>query len=217
MITVSKQNYLKAIAEAEAEGQQVIPAALASWLSVSRPAVTTALKRLSRDGLVRVTKPGNVELTDRGRVIADRTILRHQLIERMLIEVFGMPWYEVHEEAERLEHAVSPAFEKKLIEKLGHENICPYDHGMTPRTASERRENGLCLLSEVQEGEKYRVASVYDRDRKLLEFFDREGIRPGSQLSCQSLNYDDTVTLAIAGKNVRLGLSAAQRIWVSKS
>ena len=118
MITISKEDYLKAIAEAEAEGQSVIPAALAHWLSVTRPAVTFALKRLTKDGLVSIKRDGHVRLTPQGREIAERTIVRHHLIERMLSEIFGMAWYEVHDEAERLEHAVSPAFEKKLVESL---------------------------------------------------------------------------------------------------
>ena len=109
MITVSKENYLKAIAEARAEGKDVIPATLAHWLSVTAPAVTAALKRLRRDGLV-TTKNGFIQLTPGGRQVAKRTILRHHLIERMLSEIFGMAWYEVHDEAERLEHAVSPTF-----------------------------------------------------------------------------------------------------------
>src|ERR1039458_4188440 len=116
MITISKEDYLKAIAEAEAEGQTVIPATLAHWLSVTRPAVSFALKRLTKDGLVSVKSDGHIRLTSHGREIAERTIVRHQLIERMLSEIFGMPWYEIHDEAERLEHAVSPAFEKKLVE-----------------------------------------------------------------------------------------------------
>lgn len=111
-ITVSKEDYLKAIAEAEAEGETVIAATLAHWLSVSRPAVTFALKRLTKDALVTVKSNGRVQLTSMGRQVAEKTILRHHLIERMLSEVFGMPWYEVHDEAERLEHAVSPAFER---------------------------------------------------------------------------------------------------------
>src|SRR5208283_2138893 len=111
-ITVSKEDYLKAIAEAEAEGQTVIPATLAHWLSVTRPAVTFALKRLTKDGLVSVKSDGHIRLTAQGREVAERTIVRHHLIERMLSEIFDMPWYEIHDEAERLEHAVSPAFEK---------------------------------------------------------------------------------------------------------
>jgi len=215
-ITVSKEDYLKAIAEAEAEGETVISATLAHWLSVTRPAVTTALKRLVKDGLVRVSKDGRVQLTPDGRGVAERTIFRHHLIERMLTEIFGMAWYEVHDEAERLEHAVSPAFEQKLVDKLGHKNLCPHGNGLELRSESERRKHGLCLLSEAQPGKKYRVRSVYERDRKLLEFFDQEGIRPGTSLAIESQNYDGTITLNIEDKTVRLGLPAANKIWVAK-
>src|SRR5262249_31214762 len=116
MITVSKEDYLKAILEAEAEGENVISATLAHWLKVSAPAVTMALRRLKKDGLVQVRTDGHVQLTREGRAIAQRTVTRHHLIERMLHEVFGMEWYKVHDEAERLEHAVSADFEAKLEE-----------------------------------------------------------------------------------------------------
>ena len=72
MITISKENYLKAIAEAEAEGNTVISALLAHWLSVTPPAVTAALKRLRRDGLVTLTKGGRIQLTSEGRKVAER-------------------------------------------------------------------------------------------------------------------------------------------------
>ena len=114
MITVSKEDYLKAIFEAESEGESVISARLADWLKVSPPAVTMALRRLKKDGLVRVQTDGRVGLTPGGRKIARKLTLRHHLIERMLAEMFGMEWYKVHDEAERLEHAVSPDFEAKL-------------------------------------------------------------------------------------------------------
>jgi DtxR family Mn-dependent transcriptional regulator len=214
MITISKEDYLKAIARAEAEGQEAIPAALAQSLSVTRPAVTAALKRLSKDGLLRVTKDGRVRLSDQGRAIAQRTIFRHHLIERMLMEIFGMPWYAVHEEAERLEHAVSPAFEKKLVEKLGSSDLCPHGNSFHMLSDSERRKRGLCLLNEAAAKKKYRVNSVYERDRKLLEFLDQHGIRPGTEVSVQSQNYDSTVTLLVANQPVRLGFAAAKRIWV---
>src|SRR5512142_663967 len=119
MITVSKEDYLKAILEAESEGQAVISATLAQWLSVSAPAVTMALRRLKRDGLVSVRQDGRVQLTTAGRKIARQLATRHHLIERMLHEVFGMEWYKVHEEAARLEHAVSGAVEERLSRTLG--------------------------------------------------------------------------------------------------
>ncbi|MFZ0704474.1 MAG: metal-dependent transcriptional regulator [Candidatus Korobacteraceae bacterium] len=216
-ITVSKEDYLKAIAEAEAEGETVIAATLAHWLSVSRPAVTFALKRLTKDALVTVKSNGQIQLTSQGRQVAERTILRHHLIERMLAEIFGMPWYAVHDEAERLEHAVSPAFEKKLIEKLGHKDTCPHGNGLAFRSISERRKKGLCLLTEAATGSEYRVASVYERDRKLLEFFEKEGIRPGARLGVKSQNYDGTITLTVGKKQIRLGAKAAEKIWVIKA
>ena len=217
MITISKEDYLKAIAEAEAEGQTVIPATLAHWLSVTRPAVTFALKRLKKDGLVSIKKEGHIGLTSQGREIAERTMVRHHLIERMLSEMFGMAWYEIHDEAERLEHAVSPAFEKKLVEKLGHKNTCPHGNGLALRSPAERRKRGLRLLSEAEAGSKYVVASVYERDRKLLEFFEKEGLRPGVHVAVEARNYDGTVSLSVGKCQIRLGTSAAERIWVSKS
>ena len=216
MITISKEDYLKAIAEAEAEGQTVIPATLAHWLSVTRPAVTFALKRLKKDGLVSVKNDGHVCLTAQGREIAERTIIRHHLIERMLSEIFGMSWYEIHDEAERLEHAVSPAFEKKLIAKLGHKDTCPHGNGLTLRSPSERRKRGLRLLSEADPGSKYAIASVYERDRKLLEFFETEGLRPGARVLVEARNYDGTVSLSVEKRPIRLGTPAAEKIWVSK-
>lgn len=217
MITISKEDYLKAIAEAEAEGHAVIPATLAHWLSVTRPAVTFALKRLTKDGLVSIKSDGHIRLTSQGREIAERTIVRHHLVERMLSEIFGMAWYEVHDEAERLEHAVSPAFEKKLIEKLGHKATCPHGNGLALRRPAERRKRGLCLLTEAEPGSKYTVASVYERDRKLLEFFEKEGLRPGVRLSIEARNYDGTTSLAVDKRQIRLGKSAAEKIWVSKA
>jgi DtxR family transcriptional regulator, Mn-dependent transcriptional regulator len=219
MITVSKEDYLKAIAEAEAEGETVIAATLAHWLSVTRPAVTFALKRLKKDGLVAVKNDGHIQLTRQGREIAERTIVRHHLIERMLSEVFGMAWYEVHDEAERLEHAVSTAFERKLIEKLGHKETCPHGNGLAMRSVVERRKGGLCLLSEAVAGAKYRIDSVYERDRKLLEFFDKEGLRPGARIRVDARNYDSTVSLSLSvdKRQIRLGTSAAERVWVAKS
>ena len=167
-IHVSKENYLKAILEAEAEGRQVIPAMLAHWLEVSAPAVTMAIKRLKRDGDVEVGEDGIVRLTAQGRETAYRTALRHHLIERMLSEVFGMEWHEIHEEAERLEHAVSPAFEAKLRERLGEGGACPHGNAVLPENPAARKARGEVPLSEAAEGRRYTVTSLHERDPKLL-------------------------------------------------
>jgi DtxR family transcriptional regulator, Mn-dependent transcriptional regulator len=212
-IHVSKENYLKAILEAEAEGRQVIPAMLAHWLEVSAPAVTMALKRLRRDGLVEIGGDGIVRLTAAGRETAYRTALRHHLIERMLSEVFGMEWYQVHEEAERLEHAVSPAFEAKLLERLGA-GTCPHGNAVLPEAPAERKKRGELPLSEAAEGGRYTVVSLQERDPKLLLFLHRNGIGPGRTLRVESQNYDQTVSIELPTGSAILGRPAAEAVWL---
>ena len=212
-ITVSKENYLKAILEAEAEGHEVIPATLAHWLKVSAPAVTMALKRLKRDGFVAVGGDGIVRLTEMGLETASRTALRHHLVERMLSEVFGMEWYEIHEEAERLEHAVSPAFEAKLKEKLG-EGACPHGNAVLPENPEERKRRGETPLSEAEPGKKYVVVSLQERDPQLLLFLHHAGIGPGTRLSVRSQNYDQTVSIELDRGGTVLGRPAGEAVWL---
>jgi DtxR family Mn-dependent transcriptional regulator len=216
-ITISKENYLKAIAEAESEGEIVIAATLARWLKVSAPAVTMALKRLKRDRLIKVDEIGVIHLTAEGREIAQRLIRRHNLIERMLTEIFGMEWYRVHEEAEQLEHAVSEEFEKRLVEKLGESPLCPHGNRMGIDSPRERRELGWLPLAEVAPGRQVRVESAFERDRDLLEYLHVLGIRPGARLRMLGRNVDETVTLEVNGERVPLGQPAAQKVWVSAS
>lgn len=215
-ITVSKEDYLKAILEAESEGHTVIPATLAHWLSVSAPAVTMALKRLKRDGFVDVKADGIVRLTASGKETAYRTALRHHLIERMLSEVFGMEWYEIHAEAERLEHAVSPAFESRLIEKLGKGGTCPHGNTVLPENPAQRRKRGLIPLSEGSEGTEYTVAALYERDPKLLIFLHQSGISPNTRLRLTTKNYDQTVGVETQSGPITLGHPAAERVWVKR-
>jgi DtxR family Mn-dependent transcriptional regulator len=213
-IAVSKENYLKAVLEAEAEGREVFPAVLAHWLEVSAPAVTMALKRLKRDGYVEVGADGIVRLTALGRETAYRTALRHHLIERMLSELFGMEWHEIHEEAERLEHAVSPAFEAKLKEKLGEGGACPHGNAVLPERPAERKRRGEMQLSEAAEGRRYTVTSLQERDPKLLLFLHKAGIGPGQSVSVLSQNYDQTVQIELnTGKSI-LGRPAAEAVWL---
>jgi DtxR family Mn-dependent transcriptional regulator len=216
LITVSKEDYLKAILEAESEGQQVISATLAHWLLVSAPAVTMALRRLKRDGLVRVQADGRVQLTFAGREIARRLTTRHHLIERMLHEVFGMEWFKVHEEAERLEHAVSADFEALLAAKLGRGGICPHGNQVIPESPAARKRRGLTQLAFAEAGQEYLVDSIYERDHKLLEFLDSLGVRPKARVRVMNRRYDQTLTLDTDAGTVPLGQGAAERVWVGK-
>jgi DtxR family Mn-dependent transcriptional regulator len=216
-ITISKENYLKAIAEAEGEGEVVIAATLARWLQVSPPAVTMAIRRLKRDGLIRVTAAGEITLAREGREIANRVMNRHHLIERMLTEIFGMEWYKVHEEAEQMEHAVSADFEDRLREKLGEDESCPHGNRVGMDRPQDRRERGWKPLDEISERGVAQVTSVFERDRRLLEYLDGLGIRPGVKLKMVSRNYDETLTLKVGGKSVQLGRPAATKVWITQA
>jgi DtxR family Mn-dependent transcriptional regulator len=216
-ITISKENYLKAIAEAEGEGEVVIAATLARWLQVSPPAVTMAIRRLKRDGLIRVTATGEITLAREGREIANRVMNRHHLIERMLTEIFGMEWYKVHEEAEQMEHAVSADFESRLREKLGEDESCPHGNRVGMDRPQDRRERGWKPLDEISGRGLAQVTSVFERDRRLLEYLDGLGIRPGVKLRMVSRNYDETLTLKVGGKSVQLGRPAATKVWITQA
>ena len=217
VITVSKEDYLKAILEAESEGETVISATLAHWLKVSPPAVTMAVRRLKKDGLVRVNADGRVRLTAAGKKIARKLTVRHHLIERMLAEIFGMEWYKVHDEAERLEHAVSPDFEARLLAKLGRGVACPHGNLTELESPTSRRRRGLVLLAQAEPGENFQVSGIYERDRSLLEFLEQRGIRPGAKVHVAHRNYDQTLTLTTTAGRVSLGVSAAEKVWVKSA
>ena len=213
-ISVSKEDYLKAVLEAESEGQTVISATLAHWLGVTPPAVSMAVRRLKRDGYLDVKSDGIVRLTSKGKRAAHRTALRHHLIERMLSEMFGMPWYEVHDEAERLEHAVSPAFEARLLEKLGQQGTCPHGNAVLPESPAKRAKRGLRPLAEGEENTDYIIASLYERDPKLLRFLNENGIAPAGMVRVLKKNYDQTLAIETSSGTATLGAPAAEKIWV---
>jgi len=214
-ITISKENYLKTIAEAEAEGETVKAVTLTRWLHVSAPAVTMAIKRLKRDALIAVDDDGRIALTTAGRDIANRLLNRHHLIERMLAEIFGLEWYKVHDEAEQLEHAVSTDFERKLIEKLGTGGPCPHGNLVELDTPDARRRRGLLPLDEVQPGRRAIISSVFERDRALLEYLDDLGIRPGAEIRMD--RFEEEIHLQTLGRSVALKRPAAAKVWVKEA
>jgi DtxR family Mn-dependent transcriptional regulator len=211
--TISKENYLKAIAEAESEGEPVIAATIVRRLQVTPAAVTMAIRRLRRDGLVTVDPDGRLMLTDGGREIAGRIRFRHHLVERMLSEMFGMEWYKVHDEAERLEHAVSVDFEAKLVERLGQNGVCPHGNDIRSDSPADRRARGLRTLVEIEPRQSAVVECVYERDRTLLEYLDQMGLRPGVAVRLLGRNPDGTIRMTVSGQEQLLGWTAAEKIW----
>jgi DtxR family Mn-dependent transcriptional regulator len=132
----------------------------------------------------------------------------------MLTEIFGMGWQEIHEEAERLEHAVSPAFEAKLKEKLGEGGACPHGNSVLPVDPAERKRRGETQLFEAAEGRRYTVTSLQERDPKLLLFLHGAGIGPGKSLLVVRQNYDQTVLIELPTGNSILGRLAAEAVWL---
>jgi len=212
-ITISKENYLKAIAEAEALGEPVIAATLCRWLGVSAPAVTMAIRRLKRDKLISLDPKGHLGLSSAGRAIADRILRRHHLIERMLVEVFGMEWYKVHDEAERLEHAVSEDFERLLLKKLGDGRACAHGNESEIASPDAMRGRGWRRLDEVRGPLTATVVSVYERDRGLLEYLDGLSVQPGASVEVGPSN-GDSVVLKVGGRSVKLPAETARKVWV---
>jgi DtxR family Mn-dependent transcriptional regulator len=172
-----------------------------------------AIRRLKRDALIVVSKDGVIELTAEGRTIANQILHRHHLIERMLTEVFGMEWYKVHDEAERLEHAVSGDFEKLLAKKLGSNLPCPHGSLSEIDSPAERRRRGWRTLDEVEAPAEVTVVSVYERDRDLLEKLNRMHVKPGAKVHVA--RGGDRFELRINAASTHLAKDLARRIWVS--
>ena len=122
----------------------------------------------------------------------------------------------MHDEAERLEHAVSPAFEAKLLERLGSRGTCPHGNKVLPESPDQRAKRGQVLLSQAREDSGYTVMSLNERDQKLLLFLHKAGIAPGGQVDVLAKNYDRTVTIETAAGRTTLGHPAAENVWVKR-
>jgi DtxR family transcriptional regulator, iron-dependent repressor len=213
--SVSQEDYLKAIWEMLEEGHTPISARLAEELSVTPPAVTAALKRMTRDGHVRVDREGRIDLTGKGRKIAERLALRHQLAEMLLTDVIGLSWAKAHDEAERLEHAISPEVEALLLKRFADKKTCPHGVPMSGGIAKLRKQ-GAVLLSELRADDKAQILCVYEKDAQFLDFLEGLGLRPETHVEVKKREYDETMTLRAAGRTMHLGKPATSRIWVRR-
>ncbi len=206
---------MKAIWEMLEEDQTPISARLAEELEVTPPAVTAALKRMTRDGHVRVARDGRIALTQKGRKFAQHLAMRHQLAEMLLTDVIGLSWSKAHDEAERLEHAISPGVEALLIKRFGNKKSCPHGVPMRGGIATLRKQ-GAVLLSDLRANESGEIVCVYEKDGQFLEFLEGLHLRPSTRVDVLNREYDETMTLRAGGKTMHLGKPATSRIWVKK-
>src|SRR5215469_14630936 len=189
--SVSQEDYLKAIWEIVQEEQVPISARLAEDLGVTPPAVTAALKRMARDGYLRVQRDGRIQLTAKGKRAAQHLVLRHRLAEKLLTEIIGLEWSRAHEEAERLEHGISPEVARLLLARFGRDSRCPHGVPLFGGMSRLRRKHGAVRLSEAPVGNSYEVLRVYEKDPKFLEFLDHLHLRPAAHLYVHQREYDE--------------------------
>jgi DtxR family transcriptional regulator, Mn-dependent transcriptional regulator len=218
--SVSQEDYLKAIWELVQEEQTPISARLAEDLDVTPPAVTAALKRMTRGGYLRVGRDGRIVLSARGEEIAQHLVLRHRLAEKLLTDVIGLEWSRAHEEAEKLEHGISPEVAELLLKRFGRDSRCPHGVPLVGGMAKLRKKFGAVKLSEAQAGGVYEVLRVYEKDPKFLEFLVGLDLQPGTRVRVHRREYDETMELSLSGrraKHIHLGKPATQRVWVRKS
>jgi DtxR family transcriptional regulator, iron-dependent repressor len=213
--SVSQEDYLKAIWEMLEEDRTPISARLAEALNVTPPAVTAALKRMTRDGHVRVGREGRIDLTAKGRKFAERLELRHQLAEILLTDVIGLSWAKAHDEAERMEHAISPEIEALLLKRFADRKSCPHGVPMHGGIAKLRKQ-GAVPLSDLTANEKAEILCVYEKDARFLEFLEKLELRPETRVEVKKREYDETMTLKTPTRTTHLGKPATSRIWVRR-
>jgi DtxR family Mn-dependent transcriptional regulator len=196
-------DYLKAILELAGTGDDRASSnALARHLGISAASVTGMLQKLAarRPAWIDYRKHHGARLTKAGHLRAMRVVRRHRLLELFLCEVLGFSWEEVHEEAERLEHFISERMEDRIAAKLGDPEFDP--HGQViPRKDGTVADAPALRLDELAPGERAVVASVYDRDPKVLRYLADLGLKPGRKLTIvERAPSNGTITLRLAAK-----------------
>lgn len=211
-LSATIQDYLSLIYVMERDGEPVVGSRLAELLGVTPPTVANTLKRMTRDGLITMSKDGT-HLTETGWAAARVVMRRHMLMEWMMVQT--LPWSKLHSEAHQLEHAISAMTESALLEQLGHPQTCP--HG-NPLPGCEEAVAGWIPLPQIAAGENIilrRIHELAEENTALLEFLERHGIMPGAKAQvAEILPFNQTITIEVEGRPVTLGDAAARYIFV---
>src|SRR5215472_13318194 len=182
--------YLEAIYYMWAEKEPLRSARLADWLGVSRPTVAVGLRRMTRDGLVRMNGRKEVELTAKGMRTAESIVRRHRIMERWLTDGLGLDWVTADAEAARLEHAVSEVVERRLYEVLGRPETCPHGNPIPGHSEASAKETRLSTLVAGARATITRVSEVAEREAPLLlAYLHNRDLTPGRGI--EMLETDD--------------------------
>ncbi len=199
------------------EGEPPRSARLADWLGVSRPTVTVGLRRMARDGMVRMNSRKEIELTAAGRRAAESIVRRHRIMERWLTDVLGLDWVMADAEAARLEHAVSEVVEKRLYEALGRPRTCPHGNPIPGHSKASPRERRLATLAAGARAAISRVSEVAEREAPLLlAYLDERGLTPGRGVNV--VEVDDigrTIRIRAGKREITLSHDTAAKLWVT--
>jgi DtxR family transcriptional regulator, Mn-dependent transcriptional regulator len=194
--TVAEEEYLQTMFWLEEAGLQINGANIARAMQLSPPTVHEMIGRLEGDGYVARADDKSLTFTERGRGEAEAIVRRHRLIERFLTDVLGIPWDEVHEEAERLEHAMSPVLEERMLAAIGDAKTCPHGHPIVEGA----REEGV-LLADVQPGADVQVLRFENEAEEILHYLKRTGLHPGLQGKLESSDDEEVVVASDDGRH----------------
>ncbi len=211
------ENYLKQIfvAQQRRAGQLVSMGVLAKAVGVTPGTATAMIKALADSGLVDYTPRDGVRLSSSGEQLALHVLRRHRLIELFLVNMIGLDWSEVHEEAEELEHAISDKVLERIDRLLGQPTVDPHGDPI-PTAKGKLTRLKLQSLADCDRGQTVRVRRVSDQDPAFLQFVERNGLRPGIDVKVVDSDIvADAVTVCPNGQaSVTIGRGAAAKVMV---
>ena len=205
--TVAEEEYLQTMYWLQEAGLPITGANIARAMQVSAPTVHEMIGRLESDGYVTRADDKSLAFTDTGKEHASDIVRRHRLIERFLTDVFDIPWDQVHEEAERLEHWMSPVVEERMLNAIGDAKTCPHGHPIFEGA----REEGV-PLADVEEGASVRVLRFENEAEDLLHYLMDSGLQPGQEGRLAHSGED--VTVDIDGERKSVSRSVAETVSV---
>jgi DtxR family Mn-dependent transcriptional regulator len=213
MASTAAEEYLQAIYTLADESGHVVSARLAEFLGFSAPAVSEMVHRLEREGLVSLDGHKEVHLTTTGKAQADSIVRRHRLAERFLVEVLHFEWWKTHEEAERLEHAMSAEMEARMVAVLGDPQTCPHGNPMPGVTPKPTRPLEAVATGEGATVE--RIPDQFEHEAGFLEYLDSQGVKPG--VTIEVLERGPTLLRVRVDGAVRsLRPDCGQKVWMAR-